>query len=426
MSNQSTYKKILFFLLFIFIFLEIGFQTFFKNEFGVYISPVIWMIGGLGTCFVALSILKNQDNDRSTYCSMDWAKNIWITWCIFIVGSLGIASMLIPIFEQFPVDKNISDIIPSLKLYVTRFLGGEQVYAPLDFGSWQVLPTYFPLLWMPYCFSEILEIDYRWTAYLVFLIAIAIYNFYLLRQDFPVWENLLKAILPFAFLFTLVNWTGPNFGMAVELLPSGFYLILCLTVLHRSYWAMGIGILLCLMSRYAFTFWLPIYFLIIWLEKDFWTSFKSGLVALAGVIIVYIIPFFAKDPAILTNGLKYYKKTAETQWEWQYFQKKGEKPFHLIQGLSYAIYFYDYAEGEVSERLDQNRKVHIIACGIAALLLLLGYFYYKNKGVDPALYMIIALKFYLVIFYGFFYVPFSYLFMIPLFLSLVIVMKIRF
>ena len=60
-------------------------------------------------------------------------------------------------------------------MYVQRLLGGETVYKPLPFEGYQVNPTYLPLMWAPYSFSEILKIDYRWTAYAVFLIPIIIY-----------------------------------------------------------------------------------------------------------------------------------------------------------------------------------------------------------------------------------------------------------
>ena len=73
-----------------------------------------------------------------------------------------------------------------------------------------------------------------------------------------------------------------------------------------------------------------------------------------------------------------------------------------------------------------NRKAHLVACGMAAVLLLLGYLLGRKRGLNVRLYMLVGLKFYLVIFYGFFYVPFSYLYMLPFFLSLAIVYELSF
>ena len=122
--------------------------------------------------------------------------------------------------------------------------------------------------------------------------------------------------------------------------------------------------------------------------------------------------------------MEYYAKTAETQWETQSWQGPGEKPHHLTKGHSFAIYFYDFTEGDVSKRLALNRKVHIAVCAFAAFLLGLGYFFFRKRGLNTKMYLLIGLKFYLLIFYGFFYVPFSYLYQLPLFLSIAILYNI--
>ena len=425
MNFNTTSRSLWIIALAIGVIIELGCQTIWLEQFGNYEKPLLWLSGGLLTVLAAFKLLAFAPASSLPEVSSSRNRNaiiICITAGILIPY---IASLLYPIFQQYPSDPNSSDILPSLEFYVRRFLSGETVYAPMKFPSWVVHPTYFPLLWMPYIFSELLQIDYRWTAYLVFLIPIMVFLFKLSKQEISPVEAFIKAALPFALIYAYIDYIPKVFGHAVELLPIGFYLILSLSVFSRHRWLMGLGILLCLLSRYAFTFWLPLYLLIIWIERGFKEVFQVSMYVLAGVIVLYIIPFMSKDWGMLTRGLAYYSETAVGQWYPQSWQAAGDKPFHLNQGLSVAIYFYDLAPGEIIERLALNRKVHLLACGLAAMLIAAGYFFYRKKGLNVKWYMLIALKFYILIFYGFFYVPFSYLFMLPMFLSLPLIFGLR-
>lgn len=409
-------------------------QTFWQNKFGIYKSPVISILAGIAVTLAAFGLAGfktptvplNKSNQILSRLKWSPVVKYGLFLLAFVLLAYWVGNFMGNIFERTPVEAKISDIIPSLEMYVQRLLGGEVVYRPLPFEGYSVDPTYFPLLWAPYIFSELLQIDYRWTAYGVFLLAIFLYQMKLLRQDIPVFEILVKMSIPFVWLYLFTQFASGTLGMAVELLPVGFYLLLTLSVFNRRPWLMAIGILLCLLSRYAFTFWLPVYLLIYWIEYGFKNVFQVSFYVLLGVLGLYVIPFLSKDWMILKKGLDYYEKTAVGQWETQPWQEPGAKPHHLVKGLSLAIYFYDYQKYTVPDRLSLNRKTHITVCAITALLLLLGYFYYRKKGLNTKMYLLIGLKLYLVIFYGFFYVPFSYLFQLPLFLSIPLLYNIPF
>ncbi len=396
--------------------LELGYQTYWLNARAMYISPVLWLLGGLLSCAAAFH-LAGFKRSIPLISNRLWIRGMLMFVC-FALGAWYIGSWLSEIFAAFPIDPKSSDIVPSLQLYVRRWLSGEQVYAPLEFGRWVVDPTYMPLLWMPYAFSELLQIDYRWTAYAVFLLGLACWQWRLIRQDIPLWEVIFKALLPFVFLHVFLTHNEKMFGLAVELLPVGFYLILAITILHRKPWLMALGILLCLLSRYAFTFWLPVYLLIICLERGLKTGVGVSMAVAVGVLLLYVIPFLSKDWSILSKGLAYYQKTAETQWVRQSWQEEGKPPYHLSRGLGFAIYFHSYHRYTLMDRLAFNRKAHLLISAMAALLLLVGYFLFRKRGLNVRLYLLIGLKCYLLLFYGFFYVPFSYLFLLPFFMTL--------
>jgi hypothetical protein len=409
--------------------LEIGLQTWWNKQWGDYASPTIMFLAGLATCWLAyrliafekqpIPLVKNDENNFRKSISA------CVIISVFLIGMIWIGWEYHQIQLQFPSqgDGTQSDVIPSLKLYVQRFLSGEYPYQPLVFKGWTVMPTYFPMMWLPYCFSEILEIDYRWTAYLVFLIPLFIFQWQLRKQDISLFELGLKVALPFIFIYLYVEHFPGILGYGVELMPIGLYFFLVLSLKwKRTYWV-ALPIILVLMSRYAFTFWLPVYLLTIWIDRGFKDVFKVSLWVLGGVLAIYVIPFLSKDWDVFFEGLAYYGKTAESAWQ---LQREDGRPLILISGLSHAIYFYDFMEGDLLYRLKINRLVHLGMCLISAVCIF--YFYWKNRnrGLNISIYLLIGLKFYLVVFYSFFYVPFSYLFMLPMFLTIPILYQVPF
>lgn len=392
-----------------------------------YWKPVAWLGGNVLFCLLALLILKKKESRSAYDIALFPAPGFW-RWAlpggVFVAGLLLVGMQLQRIFQEIPIDPNWSDIVPSLELYVERFLAGEKVYRPMYFPRWTVLPTYLPVMWLPYVPAELLNFDYRWTAYGLFSVAIAAWLWRMYRFGLGSGPLIVAAALPYLALFWMTNATRSEiFGMAVELMPVGLYLFLALALMTHSSWKWALAILLCLLSRYAFSFWLPLFFLILWWEESFRKSFRTGLLVLLGVGLLYVLPFLSRDWSILQDGLAYYKTTAEGQWRPQTFQDPSHKPHHLDQGFSFAIYFYDFVEGPVEERLAANRKAHLLASLVAAGLLLLGYFLLR-RHLDWRLYLLVGLKLYLSIFYGFFYVPFSYLYWLPLFLGLPIIYNI--
>ena len=408
------------------LFLEFALQTFWKGKLGIYWSPVFWMIGGILLCISAYQLAAFRVGFRSIEMRVDRLKRLFAWAIVFISGMLICGFKLSLIFEAFPIDPAQSDVIPSLEFYVKRFLAGEIVYRDLPFAGYNVQPTYFPMLWLPYCISEILQLDYRWTPFILFMAILAIHQILMSKKEQSWLEYLSKLTLPFVFLFVFAAELPHEFGLVVELTPVAFYLVLVLSIWHRSKWFMALGIVLCLLSRYALSFWLPVYLLIYWIEKGFPAVFKVGLWIILGIVLLYILPFLSKDWSALQKGLDYYAKTAEGQWQTQPWQAAGDKPHHLKNGLSYAIYFYDFAPGETATKLSLNKKVHFFASLLAAGLIFSLYLFWRSKKLNIPIFLLISLKFYLIIFYGFFYTPFNYLFQLCFFLNIPIIYGVLF
>lgn len=429
--NKKTQHYILVALFFACVLVELMLQTSHVKFLGMKTGPFVYLLAGLGTGLTAwLMGRKKPINNLYFVFRTGRVPEMILMSILFLIGFFWLKTNLQWIINDYPINFRQSDIIPSLEIYVGRFLAGEFVYQPFTFDpkiweAWTVKPTYLPLLWMPYCIPELMNFDYRFMAFYVFMIAIAIYCFRLFQQNISTLEMILKAMLPFLLLQFFFKYSTSFFGLTVELMPVGLYLLLCVTIFRKNFFLVGIGILICILSRYAFTFWLPVYLLIIWIEQGFPKVFKSSLVVLVGVLLIYVLPFMSKDWSILTDGLSYYHTTAVTQWSHQDWQKHGDTPFYLTQGLSFAIFSYENIEGTIEDKLGVAKKIHIGACAIAAVFMLLYCWLIREKKYNIRLYLICALKMYLVVFYAFFYVPFTYLYMLPFFLNLALLLEVR-
>lgn len=405
-------------------FIELAFQTFWRNELGIRISPLVELAGGLLTCAGGFLLLRPSPAVATTAPKRwNWAPALAL---LTITGIL-LGAQLSQIFEQFPIKANASDIVPSIQLYVRRLLAGQEVYQPMNFGNWTVLPTYFPLMWLPYLPAEWLGVDYRWIPFVFFELVILIFLIRAYRRGQSWWEIALLVGLTQGAIWCFVQFEPSVFGFAVELTPVAYYLILALTLFHPKSWAMALGIAGPLLSRYAFTFWLPlVYGLLVWIERGFGRAFRMGLWTLAGVALFYLLPFWMRDPGILSRGLDYYNTTAISVWQTQPWQKKGATPHYFIQGVGLGIYFYEGVEGPVEKRLAVMRSWQLAACLVAALGLLASWWlYFRKKRIDPRLFLLVSLKFYLTVFYALLYVPFTYLYMVPLLVSLPVFWEVR-
>lgn len=217
-------------------------------------------------------------------------------------------------------------------------------------------------------------------------------------------------------------------SMTIELLPIGFYLILSFTLLDKKVWLVSIGLLLCLLSRYALVLWIPLYLLVYYYKYPIRKTFRSVLLVSIGILLFFIIPFLSKDWSSFQKGIDNYDVAAKGQWHLQSWQNENEKPFHLGQGLGMSIYFYDYQSDTMTldQRFALNKKFHLLISILCSIFLLLTYIKFKDKFKNKRLFLLASLKIYLVLFYSFIIIPFDYLFQLPLFMTIPILYELDF
>ncbi|GAB5550513.1 MAG: hypothetical protein Sapg2KO_01040 [Saprospiraceae bacterium] len=405
---------IAYWLLLVFIFLES--YTFFhlrSLDTNIYLKPSLFLLCTLAICSLSGWLLYHQAK-VSLPKFRPWSTQtkqvvLWSFLASVIIFTGFQFNWLFKTYEVAP------DIVPAMQMYVGRLLSGDPVYAPMAFETWTVYPNYLPLMWLPYIVPELLNFDYRMWAVGLLVIAILFWAFRLIRTDAPAVMTAFHLFFPFAILLFLIKNVPNDLAFNVEFTPIAFYFFLVLAVLSGGWLSIGATTLLCLLSRLAFSFWLPAYLIILWIENKFAKPFKIGMLCLVGIIFIYIVPFVLKDPESFERGMNYYGTVSQEIWTQPWHARDG-RPIVLQEGTSFAVYFYDNLAGEPLDRLALAKRFHF-GIALLAAFLFFGVYWLLRKKIDYRLLSIIGLKFYLSIFYLFLHTPFAYLYLLPIFLS---------
>ena len=414
---QKYGQSILGVLILILVIVDVLYLTIWRDTF---VSPMVSFVSGTLICVFALLVFDNRKVEDFTL--KKHKINIIRVLCLLVPMIIGVyitSDMLSEIIVKYPSDHKYSDILPALhEIYIKRFLNGENVYAVYEkFGN-PLYPNYLPFQWMPYLAAHGIGIDFRWLAYGIFIFALLIWNIRLLRKPIYGLELFIKSALPFGIMYLLIIHRKMSFATSVELTIVGFYLIFAYTLFKKSNITRSIGILLPLLSRFSFLFWLVFYAI-----ATFITDRKNALQiakwTTLGVVLIYILPFFLREPNAFFDGVNYYNKASYFEWHTRHWQKEGAYPYHLNNGVSFSVYFYEYVDGEVEDKLGTAQLFHKIM-GLASALLMGLFFWWRKGKSDLRLVSLVGLKFCIGWFYAFLYLPFFYLYFLPIFLSMII------
>jgi hypothetical protein len=386
----------------------------------LHLDPIIWLI----TAILPACILFNQRGFLPSPVKLTLASQATVAWVICGFGSLFSAIALSKIFAEIAISPSNSDILPSITFYVQRLIAGTDPYAPMQFPGWTVIPNYLPLRWLPFIPAEILHFDYRWVGFLALTAVLMGYTHRLTLQGLSLRQISLHASAPWFMLFVFIYYDRLAFGNAVETLIAAYYLALAFSLFTRPIW-IALGISLCLLSRFSFTFWLPAYSIMLFMHYGFKPSLRIASYVLIAFLSLYFLPFALKDMgATFLEGLKYYDICALAEWSRQGWQEPGSIPIHLSKGLGFAYYFY---RGEGTEVIQYAacKQFHQLICLATAALLTFGFYYFRTRGLNFKIYGIVSLKIYLTIFYGFFPMPYHYLFLTSCMLSVALLYHYR-
>lgn len=412
-------------LIFVFALVLVWLETYIlvwkEKQFDIYIMP-LQLIGIqiLIACCMCIPLSTPPKNIKNTFWGLlDKQKTIFeyiktfglfAIYCLGVIKSFHWFSM---IYQKIPIDPKMSDIIPLIEKMTSRFVKGEYPYALVtDFG-YDLPPTYLPAQWMPYTLARLGNFDVRWVSWGVFMLATLIFVYFIGKNVKNVIAATILSTLPFIWLYLLQSDAPYNIGITVELLTAAYYLILGVAIFSKSVPFRIFAITLCLMSRFSFLFWLPLYFFILWHTEGKKKTITLGA-AVAIISVFWYGIFLIQDPSIFFKAQKAYTEAAINEWERSDFS-------HLQQGLGLAIWFKSWFPTSAQAISTIQKTLFLLT---PLLSLILGFIFWKNKNnwssITIQRYILFALKISLTCFYALIQVPYNYLFFVPLMISFLI------
>jgi len=384
---------------------------FIEIPFNAHFRPIIIAIIGLAIGWVGISQSKSRSSINKEF-GIPLIKYVLPAFILF--ASIVLFRHLNDIFTASPIQLAESDIIPTIQELVRRFLEGDPVYVPVDHGTWQVIPGYLPMQWMPFSVASLLDFDFRWIPYIVLGSAISILAFRSYRNDRGYESLLLIVAFISLLLYTLQDAQSKMYLTTIEWMMASFYILLCAFIDSKKFWVIGIILFLCCFSRYSLLFWLLPLAVVYYYENAFKFNLSvAGTFLLLGLAF-YVIPFLFSNHSSFTEGIAYYTVATEHIWA-----SERITPGHLDKGYGFAYYFWHYlSDWPVVDQVKTCINTHRLVSISAAVVLTLYYIKERANIVHLSLFLIAALKIYFVFFYGFIQIPYLYLMTIPCMVSI--------
>lgn len=295
-----------------------------------------------------------------------------------------------------------SDVLPQLRTQFERFSKGEFPYDVVELAGYSPMPVYMPLHWLPIGLAAPLHLDFRLIGFGFFVLAVALYGWYLAAQPGATLARIFVLLLPTFPLWAFLRWGELDLMVSYEMVIGAYYLVLATGLFARQLWLVAIGIILCVLSRYTLIFWLPLFAIILLYEKGWKKSFWVWGALAASILLIYIIPFYLEDPTIFSRGMSYY--TGATVAEWQGY---GDPPisYSMESGIYFAAHMKAIFSGDMPHRVHSAR---LVQGTILILLLVSGWICYRRWRERIDFYTFSLIGLYLFVSAYYFFGPLTY------------------
>jgi len=320
------------------------------------------------------------------------------------------------LFHNVPIDPRSSDIIPTIQVLVRRLLHGAWVYRPIEEFGYHLPVTYLPLQWIVFTPAAYWGFDFRWIPFIIWTAA----GIVLVVRVFKVRNIFYQFLIP-AFLlgiYGLILCRSDSIVSAtVETMVAGYYILLIVSLNQKNALLQGIGITLCLLSRFSLVLWLPLWAFVLFASGNRKYLYVTVTTAVVLVALIYVVPFLQKDWHSFFAGYEHYSLAA--LGEWRSINYTIMKPYQLNTGVGIAYLFADTFHDNLPLGLKLLQRLHLAFCLLTVLLL--GLWYWKNRGKIPyAVFLLASFKIYLTVFLFFIQVPYIYLMAVANFISVAI------
>ncbi|MDZ7880635.1 MAG: hypothetical protein U5L45_23370 [Saprospiraceae bacterium] len=390
--------------------IEIELYTTWRTQFDPH--TLVFYFTGLQLLIGILPLILSRNLRFSTDTPWKIARGIPLS-IASVYGIFYAYRLLKPLFEQVPIKVSNSDIIPQIQRFCKEFLAGRFPYTPFgDFG-YLMSPTYLPAQWLPYLPMDWLKLDPRMLTFSVFALIYGVFAAKIIQHNTAFLKAIVLLAMPIYLIFEVFTYESPVWSLSVEQLIMGYYLLLGISLTTESRPFQIFSIVLCLMSRFALIFWLPLFIFMMWTKQGTRTTLTYCAWIFAGCAVLYA-PFLLKDPYIFTNAQAYYDLATERCWA-------EPKPSPVYNGLAFTIYFFEKTGNKAQLIAELKQMLFIITPSVS---LLFGWIWWRVKDkIDAPLFAICTLKISLAVFYAFIQIPFSYLYITPIIMSSVVLYR---
>ncbi len=401
--------------------LEFLMLSYMKGYFGIYFSPIIFFLASAGVAISALYLvhhLKDTDKIRE--------KDLRSLLVIlpFIAGLIYYGYS---IFSQHPIDDSKSDVFAQVLSPAKWLLQGDYPYQDVVLPSYTMHNTYLPMQWLPFVFAVGFDFDPRWIPLVSWVSILALFA-YLVPINFyaGVWKNMVWYAIVFCFalfgVFGFISQNSFDYSVTLEMLPVAYYILLVLALLKGNWMFMGITMGFCSMSRFSILLLIPFLIWFIWKRYGTMVLLKSAMTTIVFILVVFILPFMTKDAHIVSKIIGNYDNGAFGEWQVHEWQLPGEEPFQLARGMGAAIFFKRLYEYDIKDGIQHLKQVGFLFSIVSAFFMI--YLYERNKKIINHDWVLLGgIKLYFTVFYTFVLIPYPYLFILPVTVTGLILIK---
>lgn len=322
-------------------------------------------------------------------------------------------------FREYSDFAKSSDVIPQLETLYDRLARGEQPYYPLETIDYHPYPVYMPAHWLPIGISKLLHIDVRWSGVMVMGLCYGVYVQQAIKSKVDLFHKVIVVLLVPTVLMAFYEWARMEICVTIETTVAAYYLLLATGLWKRSIALTMLGIILCLLSRYTMVFWLPVFAVLLLVEKPFSASVKLWLSVVGALVVFYILPFLLRQPDILVDGLTYHNKAAIAEWAGY-----GDPPvsWTFTSGNYFAPHFKALFSGSLEDRVFKTRVVQAVTM-ILLCIACCAIYLRKRRKVNLYDFGLATVFCFVVVFYMVGVLTYKYYFLSPMMLSAVLAGK---
>ncbi len=365
-------------------------------------ATIVYFLAGIGVAILPILFRPNSNISLFKARNKRW---FWMFLALFVIAAVYYVANIHPHLLVSKISIKYADMLPVIDVLSTRFINDQPIYAPIPEVWNNFQPKYLPMMWLAFVPGQTLGTDLRWTTIVFTLIGLfATLKLYRSNKITP--ASLFTGGLIFLLFAYIIHVDIHFFLLTQEGVILTYYLFLGLSLLTRNYYLQGIAIAVCLLSRYSFSFWIPMYGLFVLLVfgiKPFIKLVGSSILTVG--FIMFISDAYKEIDVFLSLQGNYLRKINDPA-------NKSKMYPMIVNSLGIAKFF----------GFSDLYKLHysMLVMSIATPFTIGFLTWIKKNKWNLQFFGICSLKLSLVVFFNTLPLPFLYLFYSSTFLTFIV------